>query len=185
MALTFDDGPFVGWTEAILDVLDRQDVTATFFVSTYLLPANAHLIPRMVEAGHSVQTHGDQHNVLTGKPSEEIRSDLQTSIDKLVAAGAPRPTCFRPPHGMTDLVVESVATDLGLEVVGWSLNSLDYEFQEPQGVIDTVLAAGPGDVVLLHDHWAEVHVDTLPVIVAGLRARGLEFGPMCAAPQAP
>jgi peptidoglycan/xylan/chitin deacetylase (PgdA/CDA1 family) len=180
LALTFDDGPFVGWTEEILSLLDDHDVTATFFISTYLLPGNEYLISQIVAAGHSVQTHGDQHIDPTTRTADEVRIDLQTSIDKIVAAGAPRPVCFRPPFGMTGLVVESVAAELGLTVLTWNLNSLDYSFQEPTGVINRVLdQAGAGSVVLMHDQWAPIHRTTLAAIIPELRARGLEFSPLC------
>jgi len=180
VALTFDDGPFDEWTETILETLAAHDVNATFFVSTYRLPELAHLIPQIVEAGHSVQTHGDHHDDLTAKTEDEIRIDLITSIQKLVEAGAPRPTCFRPPYGATNDLVNQVAADLDLQVVGWSLNTLDYSLQDAQQVIDTMLThVRPGDNVLAHDQWAPVWEEALPVVITELRARGIGFSPIC------
>jgi peptidoglycan/xylan/chitin deacetylase (PgdA/CDA1 family) len=180
VALTFDDGPFDGWTDTILDVLDAHAVTATFFISTYRLPTVAHLIPVIVERGHSVQTHGDRHDNLTQKTEEEIRADIATSIDKLVAAGAPRPTCFRPPYGATNEVVNRVAAEFDLQVIGWTLNSLDYSLQDEQGVTDTVLTyVTDGDNILMHDQWAPIWEPALPVVINEIRNRGLDFSPIC------
>lgn len=184
VVLTFDDGPFDGWTDTILDALASRGVTATFFISTYRLPAIDHLIPEIVARGHSVQTHGNHHDDLTLKTEEEVRLDITTSIDKLVAAGAPKPTCFRPPYGMTSETVNGVAAELGLEVIGWSLNSLDYSLQDDR-VIDTILNnVRPGDNVLMHDQWAPVWETALPVVIDGIIARGIGFSTICGPPPA-
>jgi len=180
VALTFDDGPFDGWTDTILEVLAAEEVTATFFISTYRLPRVAHLIPQMVAAGHSVQSHSDHHDDLTEMSEEEIRTELSTSIDKLVDAGAPRPTCVRPPYGASNEVVSRVAGELGLEVVGWTLNTLDYSLQDVDRVIDTTLThIHPGDTVLMHDQWAPIWETALPVVINGLDDRGIGFSAIC------
>ena len=180
VALTFDDGPFDGYTDTILQVLAARRVTATFFISTYRLPRVAHLIPKMVAAGHSVQSHSDHHDDLTEMSEEEIRIELSTSIDKLVDAGAPRPTCVRPPYGATSDVVNRVAGELGLEVVGWTLNTLDYALQDAERVIDTTLEhIHQGDTVLMHDQWAPIWETALPVVITALDARGVGFSPIC------
>jgi peptidoglycan/xylan/chitin deacetylase (PgdA/CDA1 family) len=98
----------------------------------------------------------------------------------IVAAGAPRPTCFRPPYGATNEDVLSVAEELGLEVVLWTVASLDTVHQEPDGIIASTLAiAAPGDVVLMHDHWASAHEIALPIIIESLLEQGVGFGPIC------
>jgi peptidoglycan-N-acetylglucosamine deacetylase len=182
VALTFDDGPFDGWTDAILDVLAAENVQATFFISTYRLPQIGHLIPDIMAAGHSVQSHSDHHEDLTLMSEEDIRTELARSIDKLVDAGAPRPTCVRPPYGATNEIVNRIAADLGLQVVGWTLNSLDYSLKDDR-VIDTTLGnVQPGDNVLMHDQWAPVWETALPVVIRGIRDKGIGFSTICAVP---
>jgi peptidoglycan/xylan/chitin deacetylase (PgdA/CDA1 family) len=180
VALTFDDGPFDGYTDEILEILAAQRVTATFFISTYRLPQVAHLIPELVAAGHSVQSHSDHHDDLTEMSAEEIRAELSTSIDKLVDAGAPRPTCLRPPYGATNDLVNRVAGELGLEVVGWTLNTLDYSLQDAERVIETTLEhIHEGDTVLMHDQWAPIWETALPVVITALVNRGIGFSSIC------
>ena len=180
IALTFDDGPFDELTPFILEILARYDIKATFFISTYRLPHNEHLIHQILAAGHSVQSHGNLHVRLPNRTREEIFEDLQLSLDLIVAAGAPRPTCFRPPYGATNEDVLSVAAELGLEVVLWTVASLDTVHQEPDGIIASTLAvAAPGDVVLMHDHWASAHEIALPIIIESLLEQGVGFGPIC------
>ncbi len=180
IALTFDDGPFAELTPFILEILARYDIKATFFISTYRLPHNAHLIHQILAAGHSVQSHGNLHIWLPNRTRDEILEEVQLSLDLIVAAGAPRPTCFRPPYGATNEDVLSVAEELGLEVVLWTVASLDTVHKEPDGIIASTLAiAAPGDVVLMHDHWASAHEIALPIIIESLLERGVGFGPIC------
>lgn len=180
VALTFDDGPFEELTPIILEILDRYGVTATFFISAYRFRYNTSLIDDILDAGHSVQTHGFEHRRLVGLPEQEVLEDLRRSIDLIVGAGAPRPRCFRPPYGAVDDTVRAVAKKLGLEVVLWTQDSRDYAIQEPAGVIKATLdGLRAGDVVLMHDLWAPVHAEALPVIIETALSEGLEFGPIC------
>ncbi len=184
IALTFDDGPFEEWTSVILEILARYDVKATFFISAYRLAIRAEIfeiVEEIVAAGHSVQSHGYGHIWLPARARDKIREELQMSIDLIVAAGAPRPTCFRPPYGGTNDVVVSVAEELGLEVVLWTVDSADTVLQQSTGVIRWLLAhAGAGDIVLMHDQWAPVHRTALPVVIESLLEQGVEFESICA-----
>ena len=137
-------------------------------------------VQEILAAGHSVQSHGNLHIRLPNRTREEILEEVQLSLDLIVAAGAPRPTCFRPPYGATNEDVFSVAEELGLEVVLWTVASLDTVHQEPDGIIASTLAvAAPDDVVLMHDHWASAHEIALPIIIESLLEQGVGFGPIC------
>ncbi len=183
VALTFDDGPFEVLTPIILEILDRYGIKATFFISTYRLRYNTSLIDEIVAAGHSVQTHGHEHRSLIGLNEQEVLEDLRRSINLIVGAGAPAPRCLRPPYGHSNDVVRGVAKKLGLEIVLWTHNSRDYSLQEPEGVIDATLdGLAPGDVVLMHDLWGEVHEEALPVIIETALRRGIGFASICMPP---
>jgi len=58
ICLTFDPGPGKH-TERLLDILDKYDVKATFFVVNN--PDYMHLLPRMVSSGHTVGMHANEH----------------------------------------------------------------------------------------------------------------------------
>lgn len=182
IALTFDDGPFEDLTPIILDVLDRYGIKATFFISAYRFRYNTNLIDEIVSAGHSVQSHGFDHVSLVGLPEQEVLEQLRDSIDLIVGAGAPRPRCLRPPYGAVDDVVRRVAKKLDLEIVMWTQNSFDYAFQDVDRVVDATLAGlAPGDVVLMHDQWAVIDAEALPIIIESALGEGMRFAPICAA----
>lgn len=180
VALTFDDGPDARWTQEVLDTLAAQGVHATFFVSGWRVERHPEVIAAIVAAGHSVQSHGFRHDDMTGWSVTAIKRDIEHSIEVIMAAGAPRPRCFRPPYGGVSRAVRTAAAELGLSVVMWDLDSADYALQNSGGVIEAVLTRiRVGDVVLMHDTWGSIHRRTLPVIVAAVEGDGMGFDVIC------
>lgn len=180
VALTFDDGPHPVWTPVILDVLDEYGVTATFFVTGFRAEQHPELVAEIVRRGHSVQPHGWAHARMTDFGSGWVASDLERNVAQIVAAGAPQPTCFRPPYGVTNARVTGVAGELGLDVVLWDVDSRDYVHASVDGSVRSVTRGlGAGDVVLMHDLYGWVHRESLPQIIGWVRSRGLRFDTIC------
>lgn len=180
VALTFDDGPHPVWTPVLLDLLDEYDVTATFFVSGWRAVDYPDLVTEMVVRGHSVQPHGWDHVPMTGFSNAFIRNDLERNVAELMAAGAPMPTCFRPPYGATNQRVAGVAAEFGLATILWDVDSYDYVHASVEGTIAAVTGSlEAGDVILLHDLYGWIHRDSLPAIIDTVRSRGLRFDTIC------
>jgi peptidoglycan/xylan/chitin deacetylase (PgdA/CDA1 family) len=179
--VTFDDGPNVfnedrtGW---ILDTLRDYGVHATFFVLGERVadpnqPTRPDLVLREATEGHTVANHSWDHPDLTKLSTSDVQLQLSRDNDAIIAAGAPRPTFFRPPYGYTNANVEAVGESLGLRQVIWDVNKGDTAATSTSGVSDPVLAAvRPGSVIVLHD-WAPYTAEALPTILDGLKARNL------------
>ena len=61
VALTFDDGPTLETTPAILDILARHGARATFFVLGENAARHPDLVRRIVTEGHALGIHGFYH----------------------------------------------------------------------------------------------------------------------------
>lgn len=112
--LTFDDGPS-DFTQAILDILAEEKVSATFFLNAYdkdnkgaqdlqknLLSGYAGLLRRMVESGHVIGHHTYSHRDLAVLTPSQIRFQITLLSRQLVEAlgsDAPGVFLFRPPFG--------------------------------------------------------------------------------------
>ena len=182
VALTFDDGPMPGSTDQLLDVLDRLDVTATFFCVGKNAQRHPQLLRRIAEAGHAVGSHSMTHPHPRDLPPRELRREYETgrhAVEQVLGASAP---LFRPPHG--HLSLRTVPLLRGLHPWLWSRDPEDWRPAVRRTHIEDVVGpSGSGDVVLLHD-WVEqptgpqaldrtATIDALPQIVAAVRARGL------------
>lgn len=175
VALTFDDGPDPQRTPAVLDLLARQGVRATFFVVGARAEAHPELVRRMVAEGHVVGNHSYTHSWRfplrsLGRTMEELRRTGEV-LHRITGR---QPRLFRPPFGVTNPTIARAVRRMGLDPVGWSIRSLDTMGQSPERVAARILRRlHPGAVILLHDRCAGSE-QLVGLLVEGLRSRGLE-----------
>jgi len=153
--LTFDDGPAED-TEAVLALLARHDVRATFFVLGERVVRNTDLVLKASQEGHTIGNHSWDHpDDLRALSPAEVRSQLERTSDAIEQACGRRPTVFRPPHGFTNAAVDEIAASLGMRTVLWTVETADYARPGVDAITAAVAAASPGDIVLMHDGHAE------------------------------
>ncbi len=185
LALTFDDGPNPTWTPQILDVLDRYDVPATFFVLGYLARAYPDLVRAEVARGHHVADHSWDHpdfnRLSAAAQASQIRSTADL-VDSLVGPGTVR--CFRPPYGNYSSTTVAVARDRGLATILWSRDGRDWARPGVPAIVngnlDTRYDGGKG-LILLHDGGGDRSqtVAALPPLINALRSQGYVFVQLC------
>ncbi len=147
VALTFDDGPHPEFTPQLLDVLDRHQAKATFFVIGTRAQARPDLVDRVARAGHAIGNHTWDHLDLTKLGRRARRTQLQrcSSLIEPYATGL-----FRPPWGYQTLWSRIDA--LGHEVVAWNVHARDWLVLDANVLTSTLEGEiGPGSIVLLHD----------------------------------
>ena len=175
VALTFDDGPDLQRTPAVLDLLARQGVRATFFVVGARAEAHPELVRRMVAEGHVVGNHSYTHSWRF--PLRSLGRTMEVlcrTAEVLHRITGRQPRLFRPPFGVTNPTIARAVRRLGLDPVGWSIRSLDTMGQSPERVAARILRRlHPGAVILLHDRCAGSE-RLIGLLVEGLRSRGLE-----------
>jgi peptidoglycan/xylan/chitin deacetylase (PgdA/CDA1 family) len=136
VALTFDDGPSA-FTPAVLDVLKRERVHATFFVTGAHVRASPATARRIVAEGHVLGNHTYSHpqplkasvpyGSFSGLSAATQASQMDTTTREIVAATATRPCFFRAPggaHFATSTV--GLARGRGMAVVHWSNDTEDW-----------------------------------------------------------
>jgi peptidoglycan-N-acetylglucosamine deacetylase len=151
VSLTFDDGPDPEFTPQILDVLERYDAKATFFVLGREAALYPDLIARMVAAGHAVGNHTWDHSSCLFLSAHALRQQLQATM---AAVGDVHAEVFRPPFGHWNLSTAIVARSLGLDIVGWSCETDDHSMVGARHIDERIQSAMGGDIVLMHDRLA-------------------------------
>jgi peptidoglycan/xylan/chitin deacetylase (PgdA/CDA1 family) len=180
VSLTFDDGPGPS-TAAVLDVLARHKVQATFFVLGEQAARQRDLVRRAVREGHHVASHSWNHPTLTQLSNGEIRSQLARTQEQLLAAGA-APRCVRPPYGSTNARVEAVVSEFrSSATVLWNVDPSDWERPGANAIVSRVMGAlRPGAVVLLHDGGNRPQtVAALDALIPRIKAAGYSIRPIC------
>lgn len=157
--LTFDDGPSLdSATPSLLALLAEHDVTATFFVVGQNVDKSPESVEGIVDGGHALGNHTQDHVRLTELSDADVRRQLEATQQAVDRAGGPTMSCYRPPFGATDTRVLDIAASLGLSEEMWSLDPFDYERLDPQRYTDVLHGAGDGEVVLLHDGFVDGEV---------------------------
>lgn len=176
--LTFDDGPGPDTLE-IVATLNSFGCPATFFFIGEQVERYVHL-PELREAlrkgGHSVGNHSYSHPNFLSLSKQAALEEVEQAEALLQDAfpGMVLPL-FRPPFGYRKAETFEVAGQLGLEVVGWSVNSLDFLDGPPERMLRRLQAeVSPGDIVLFHDGRKDrgTTAGTLPGLLDWLKARG-------------
>jgi peptidoglycan-N-acetylglucosamine deacetylase len=153
VALTFDDGPHPEGTPAVLDVLARAGVRATFFVIGEQVRRRPELVARAVAAGHAIALHGDRHRLQLRMSAAAVTEDLKRGVAAIENATGATPRWHRPPFGIYSPAGLQAALAAGLSPLLWSRWGRDWrKFTTPRRIADratrSVIA---GDVILLHD----------------------------------
>ncbi len=151
LLLTFDDGPSPVATKAIRQLMRRESVKATFFVTGFRSEEHSALIAEALEEGHDIGCHGFNHLHGWRQPLKSAGDVLQglSSLRKQ----HPSARFFRPPYGKATLMTHLVCWALGYRTVYWTIDCKDAErdaIREPQDIVAEFLRKG-GGVVLLHD----------------------------------
>jgi len=173
VALTFDDGPSLAKTPALLDALEKAHAPATFFVVGSRAAQAPALLRRMAQSGDEVENHSYTHpnmNLVLGSNAE---SEILRGSVTIEALTGHQPHFFRPPGGNANAAVQHLAHKYGLTVAYWSLDALHYEdLGSPSGLVRYVLAhVHPGSIILMHN-GPDVTTSAVPDLVSSLRARG-------------
>lgn len=151
VALTFDDGPDIEQTPAILDVLAEKGIRATFFLIGQRSVQHPEITRRIVNEGHSIGNHTWSHPWLPARSSRCIENELISCQNALADIIGKAPVLMRPPYGSRDFRMYRVARRLGLTPVLWSHDSHDWTGSSSKHILRRLQRANDGDIVLCHD----------------------------------
>lgn len=180
VALTFD----ISWGDKtpgkVLDVLAKYDQKATFFLSGPWADRYRDIVKRIVDGGHEIASHGQDHVNLSQETRESIRKNVKSAHDILVNVTGTSPRYFRPPNGDYDDAVVLAARELGCETIIWAVDSLDWKNPGVTYIVERISKLTfPGAIILCHASDSAQETDqALPMVIENLRAAGYELMPL-------
>jgi len=182
-ALTFDDGPHPDGTPAVLEILARAHVHATFFLVGEQVRRNSAVVGEILAGGHQIGLHCDRHRNLLRLTPWQTRTDIERARCTIEDAGGREIALYRPPYGALSASALRVARGHGWRTLLWSQWGRDWEARAtPESIAARVTdGAGEGSVLLLHDadeysapdSWRRT-VAALPRVLDVLTERGLQ-----------
>ena len=173
-ALTFDDGPTSN-TNQLLTILDNAGVKATFFPIGSNVSNNVAAFQEMINKGHNIGNHSYSHSHMLDWTYQQVYDDLQQAQQAIQNAGGITPTLFRPPYGEVNSTITAAATDLGLAIVTWDVDTEDWNGASTSAIVSTSNNIQNGDVFLMHDGYTTTN-DAIQQIVTNLNNKGFCAG---------
>ena len=179
VALTFDDGPSP-FTPAILAVLRRHHVHATFCMLGDEAQRYPDLARRIVREGHQVCNHSRDHRDMAALPPKRARHEVVTAERQIRDAAGVAPTIFRFPYGSADHAARQVVRGYGMRTLSWDVDPRDWTRPGTATITGRILrGVRDRSVVLMHDGGGDrsATVASLDATIRSLQQRGYRFVP--------
>jgi peptidoglycan-N-acetylglucosamine deacetylase len=165
LAITFDDGPNPAMTPKFLDLLQRYQARATFFLIGRYVRECPDLTREISLRGHAIGCHTETHANLLLASRRRTYYEISRGSESIAAVTGVLPKLFRPPWGFRSPWLAAVARQLHLGVVMWTLLPSDWRAPSAPWLIDRMQpiaaraavnaqnATGTGDILCLHDGY--------------------------------
>lgn len=178
VSLSFDAAWGNEDTQELIDILNKYNIHATFFVVGQWADKYPESVKALSDAGNEVMSHSDDHAHFAQLTAEEIRSNISASNEKIKKITGTEPTLFRCPYGEYNDTVISTVNSMGMSAIQWDVDSLDWKGISAGDISDRVLKnVKSGSIVLFHNA-AENTPEALPGIIEGLIADGYKIVPV-------
>lgn len=178
IAITFD----VAWensnTDELIEILEKENVKATFFVTGDWCDRYPEDVLKFYEAGHEIQNHSDQHPHISGMNTNDLISDAKACNKKIEMITKQKPTLYRAPYGEYDDNSLTTLEGMGFKVIQWDVDSIDWK-DIPADEIKTrvINNTESGSILLFHNDLANT-TEALTDIITTLKKKGYEFVPV-------
>ena len=176
--LTFDEGYEAGYTEKILNTLKKNEVKATFFITSHYLNTTSNLVERMINEGHTVGNHTVNHKSMPSISNEEIEKEIMKLHQAVMEKFNYEMKYMRPPKGEFNERTLKKTSELGYKTVMWSFAYFDWDekkqpsLEESKKMITNNFHCG--EIMLLHPN-SKTNSEVLDTIIKEAKEQGYEF----------
>lgn len=175
VAITFDAAYGADKTEQIIEILEKYNATATFFLVGFWVDKYPELTKEISDRGFEIGTHSNMHEHMSKMSASDISTDLSVSVKKIENIIGKKVDLFRPPYGEYNNTLIEESQKLGLYPIQWSVDSIDWKGISANEMTTRVVSrVHEGAIVLFHNNSDHI-VEALPRILELLVARGYKF----------
>ena len=180
VVLTFDDGPWLNTTAAVVKALADECVRATFFIIGKHATYYPEVLRQVAAGGHSVGSHTWSHQDLSKKTVEEAKAEVEKAVSAIRWALGDQgqqtpffrfPALRHPPEMVTYLGERNIA------IFSTDMDSFDFKLRKPEQIIKAIMSKlqkhGKG-IVLMHDFQSGTS-HAVPQLLAELKAAGYKI----------
>lgn len=160
----------------MLDILEQENVQATFFLDGSWLAKHSEEGRLLVERGHEIGNHAYHHPQMSQLTAHKVRQEIEQTEYLIESTLGVNSRYFAPPSGDFNEQVVCIAADLGLYTVLWTADTVDWRpSSTPQIMVQRVSKQlGNGTLILMHP--TDRTVEALPEIIQTIKKRELKLG---------
>ena len=175
IAITFDAAWTNQDTQQLIDILAKHNAKATFFIVGDWAEKFPESVKAFFDAGHTIANHSDTHKAFSKCSREEIKEEIINCNKKLEEITATPVTLVRAPSGdYTDQSLE-VCKELGMTMIQWNCDSLDYTKISTDEIVNRVIKGTTNGSILLFHNGVDNTAPALDRILTELAKQGYSF----------
>ena len=177
VALSFDAAWGNEDTKQILEILEKNDVKVTFFMTGGWVEKYPEDVKAISAAGHELGNHSENHKNMSRLSVAECKEELMLVHNRVKELTGIEMRVFRPPYGDYDDEVIKTVYECGYYPIQWDVDSLDWKNYGVQKIVDTVVkhkALQNGSIILMHN-GAKYTASALQSVIDGLKEKGYKF----------
>ncbi len=175
VALSFDAAWGADKTQGIIDILNKYNIKATFFLVGFWVDKYEDEVKKLAENGFDIGNHSHNHLKMSTLQAESIVEEIEYVNKKVENLTGKRPYVFRAPFGdYNNKLIENVSK-LNMQAVQWSIDTLDWKGINANEILKRVKSkVSFGDIILFHNNSDHV-LDALPKVIEYLIEGGYTF----------
>ena len=178
VSLTFDAAWGNEDTQQLIDILQKYNVRATFFLVGQWVDKYPESVKALADAGMEIGNHSNEHPHMAKLSEKQIRDEVTSCNEKINSVTGVSPTLFRCPYGEYNDTVIGTINSMNMYPVQWNVDSLDWKGIGADEIISRVKnGVEPGSIILFHNA-AENTPEALPDIIEYLLSEGYEIVPV-------
>lgn len=176
VAITFDDGPHATQTPRLLNMLAERKIKATFFVLGECVQQNPQILKRIADEGHEIGNHSWSHASFAKLSKGGVLSEIERCQQAIISVTGKPATLLRPPYGaITHAQREWITNELGMKIILWSLDPLDWKYRDSGRVQQQIVNQIKNGAIILGHDIHPTTISAMPGTLDTLIAKGFKF----------
>ena len=175
IAITFDAAWSAEDTDQLIEILKSHNAKATFFAVGDWVYKNPEAVKKFFRNGHEMANHSDTHAAFSEISREEIKQEIINCNKKIEAITGVSPKLVRAPSGDYDNKSIEVAETLGMKMIQWDCDSLDWKKLSVEEMYSRITTKVQNGSILLFHNGVENTPEALDKILTKLEKDGYEF----------
>ena len=180
VALSFDTAWKNDDIQKLLDILEKYNISATFFMTGEWVSNYPDETKAIAAAGHDLGNHSSHHKYMTRMSKEECIEEISGVHDKVKDITGIEMTLFRAPYGDYNNTLIEAARECGYDTIQWNVDSLDWKDYGVDSILNMVVEnkhLGNGSIILMHS-GAKYTSEALELVITGLKDKEFEIVPV-------